>query len=66
MTIWVDSGRNYRTQISDARQITREKNDKIRMTEPEGMANDQIPSGYNAASSSFVLRASFVIFCRPL
>jgi hypothetical protein len=61
MTIWVDSGRIYRTQISGERQITREKNDEIRMTKPEGMTNHRIPSGYDAAFSSFVFRASFVI-----
>jgi len=36
------SGRNYGTQISSPRQITREKNDEFPMTKAEGMTNDQM------------------------
>ena len=55
------SGRNYRTQISSPRQITREKNDEIRMTKAEGMTNDQMTKHGDVGSSSLGLWASFVI-----
>jgi len=61
MTILDVSGRNYGTQISSPRQITREKNDEFPMTKAEGMTNDQMTKLGNAGSSSLGLRASFVI-----
>jgi hypothetical protein len=61
MTLWMVSGRSYRTRISSERQITREKNDEFPMTKAEGMTNDQMTRQGGAGSSSLGLWASFVI-----
>ena len=49
------SDRNYGTQISSPRQITREKNDEFPMTKAEGMTNDQMTEHGDVGSSSLGL-----------
>ena len=65
MTLWMVSGRRYRTRISSERQITRQKNDEIQMTKPERRTNDQMPKDCRVGPSSFGLWASFVIRHSP-
>jgi hypothetical protein len=47
--------------MNGLRQIAREQNDEIRMTNLEGMTNDQMPGDFDIAFRSFGLHAFFVI-----